>query len=269
MTDPSVPEAKRRRLQGGATLLRPFKSPLPKTARASNDQSSQLPLEAGIATPKNSPSGTVTGINAAATPSKQSRATSSSSSDANAAAAASAEFRRKRLALQSKLKLFRSELETIQQALQIESSTRDDELKALTKKWRRISQKAAEELLEAARDKVERMGGVRVWRENERQRIKRAQMWEDDDFYNGGEREAEAGTEGEGANRDAKEDARSVYVRNRHGDEYDDHDLGDSRLDKQNDNDEEEVRLEFHCYLIVHSLVMRLTLGKSRCLPWR
>ncbi|KKK23381.1 hypothetical protein AOCH_003793 [Aspergillus ochraceoroseus] len=67
--------------------------------------------------------------------------------------------------LQSRLAALRSELETVQQALQIESSNRDDELEALIVKWRRVSQNAADEVFTGAQERVSRMGGIKAWRE--------------------------------------------------------------------------------------------------------
>jgi hypothetical protein len=63
------------------------------------------------------------------------------------------------------------------------------------------------------------MGGVGAWKESERLRAKRMQMWEDDDFHAGGDGE-----------RDAEREER--------GDAFDDYDEGGRGL---KEGDEEEV----------------------------
>ncbi|KAE8364430.1 hypothetical protein BDV27DRAFT_115001 [Aspergillus caelatus] len=68
-------------------------------------------------------------------------------------------------ALQSRLAILRSELDTAQQALQLESSTKDADLQSLIMKWRSVSQNAAEEVFSGAQERVARMGGMKAWRE--------------------------------------------------------------------------------------------------------
>ncbi|KAE8151027.1 hypothetical protein BDV25DRAFT_139277 [Aspergillus avenaceus] len=67
--------------------------------------------------------------------------------------------------LQSRLATLRSELDTAQQALRLETSTKDTELELLIAKWRSVSQKAAEEVFAGAQERVARMGGMKAWRE--------------------------------------------------------------------------------------------------------
>lgn len=83
-------------------------------------------------------------------------------------------------ALQSRLSALRSELDTAQQALRIESSNKDQELEALIAKWREVSQEAADELFASARERVLRMGGVAAWRERENRR-REMESWYDAD----------------------------------------------------------------------------------------
>ncbi|KAL2824169.1 hypothetical protein BDW59DRAFT_89152 [Aspergillus cavernicola] len=66
--------------------------------------------------------------------------------------------------VQSRLSSLCSELDTVQQALRIESSTRDKELEALIVKWKQVSQDAAEEVFTGAQERISRMGGVKAWR---------------------------------------------------------------------------------------------------------
>jgi SEL1 protein len=79
-----------------------------------------------------------------------------------------------------RLSSLRAELDTTQQALRIESSSRDEELEALILKWRAASQDVAEELFASARDKVFRMGGVRAWKERAKKSRERWDGGEDD-----------------------------------------------------------------------------------------
>ncbi|KAE8371380.1 hypothetical protein BDV26DRAFT_276198 [Aspergillus bertholletiae] len=67
--------------------------------------------------------------------------------------------------LQSRLATLRSELDTAQQALRLETSTEDAELQSLITKWRTISQNAADEVFSGAQERVARIGGMRAWRE--------------------------------------------------------------------------------------------------------
>lgn len=90
------------------------------------------------------------------------------------------ELQKQHSILQSRLSALRSELDTAQQALRIESSSKDKELEALIVKWRSVGQEAAEELFASAREKVLRMGGVAAWREREKQR-REMKSWYDED----------------------------------------------------------------------------------------
>lgn len=198
MSQPQNPTAKRRRLDNAAVALsRPFKSPLPKSAQRKE------------ATDPNTPNATTTQSESAKeqqTPTHSYKPATSKSPHGSSLnfKTTSPEtdpeilsLRRKRLTLQAQLASLRAELDTAKQALRIESSSRDDELRALKLKWRGISQRAAEELFQTAKDKIERMGGVVAWKESERQRVKRMSIWEDDEFYAAG-----GGEGGEGGDRE-------------------------------------------------------------------
>ncbi|KAL4997867.1 hypothetical protein BDV10DRAFT_185859 [Aspergillus recurvatus] len=76
-----------------------------------------------------------------------------------------ATLQRKQRELQSRLSSLRSDLDTVQQALRIESSNRDEELEALIVKWKKVSQDAAEEVFTGAQERITCMGGVKAWRE--------------------------------------------------------------------------------------------------------
>ncbi|KAL4871242.1 hypothetical protein BDV12DRAFT_183891 [Aspergillus spectabilis] len=84
--------------------------------------------------------------------------------------------------LQTNLSKLKSELDTVQQALRIESSNRDVELEALILKWKKVSQDAAEEVFSGAAERVSRMGGVKGWKERTVRDFDR--KWEEEE--NGG-----------------------------------------------------------------------------------
>ena len=73
-------------------------------------------------------------------------------------------------------------LDLTQQALKIESSNQDEELEALITKWCGIARDAAEEMFSVSKDKVNRMGGLTVWKERAQ---KRQQAWDIDDQHQG------------------------------------------------------------------------------------
>ena len=83
-------------------------------------------------------------------------------------------LQRQHSALTLQLSKLRQAIDTAQQALKIQSSNTDAELEVLIRKWQLVSRRAAEELFAGARDRVNRMGGVRAWRERNR---KQSQGW--------------------------------------------------------------------------------------------
>ncbi|KAL3471984.1 hypothetical protein BJX99DRAFT_236326 [Aspergillus californicus] len=80
---------------------------------------------------------------------------------------------------QARLSTLRSELDTVQQALRIESSNREEELEGLVVKWKKVSQDAAEEVFTGAQERISRMGGVKGWRERMRNDCSR---WEQEEL---------------------------------------------------------------------------------------
>lgn len=130
-------------------------------------------------------------------------------------------------ALQSRLFALRSELDTAQQALRIESSNKDKELEALIAKWRAVSQEAADELFASARERVLRMGGVAAWRERENRR-REMERWYDADSL-------------------ADVDYDEAELESRRAEMADDVDLDDSH-NKENQTTEPEEEV---CYAII------------------
>lgn len=76
-------------------------------------------------------------------------------------------------ALILQLRKLRQSHDTAQQALEIASSCTDAELEALISKWKLASREAAEEVFRDAQDRVNRMGGMRAWRERSMRRLDR------------------------------------------------------------------------------------------------
>ncbi|KAF9884836.1 ERAD-associated protein [Aspergillus nanangensis] len=99
--------------------------------------------------------------------------------------------------LQSRLATLRSELDTAQQALRLESSTKDIELENLIGKWRVIGQNAAEEVFTGAQDRVARMGGLKAWKERMKNDTAQWEREEMEAWYGNEEKEAFSGAEGE------------------------------------------------------------------------
>ncbi|RHZ45300.1 putative DNA repair protein Dds20/Mei5 [Aspergillus thermomutatus] len=107
------------------------------------------------------------------------------------------ELQKEQRALQCRLSALRSELDTVQQALRIESSTKDAELEALILKWKTVSQEAAEEVFEGARERVSRMGGMKAWRERMQSDSARWEQEEMNSWYGNAEAEGFEADEGE------------------------------------------------------------------------
>ncbi|KAH8698825.1 hypothetical protein BGW36DRAFT_426515 [Talaromyces proteolyticus] len=194
--DDKHPSIKRRRLNEAASALsRPFKSPL----RRDNQQQSGSPAN------KTEENNTVTEGQGKRAPTTTNPARSSlpkpflpsttdkPSHDSHLASSIprhqrpttnpdpeTSALQKEQKSLLSRLSSLRSQLDTAQQALRIESSSRDAELHVLIQKWKKVSQNVADELFVSARDRIERMGGMQAWRERERE--KKMQMrWDDEE----------------------------------------------------------------------------------------
>ncbi|KAI4240214.1 MAG: hypothetical protein L6R40_005243 [Gallowayella cf. fulva] len=85
----------------------------------------------------------------------------------------------------------RAQLETTNQALEIEASGTDAELQALIRKWRSTSRDAAEEVFRSMKEKVDAMGGIAGWRRKE---AEGRRSWDDADE---GRKDQRAGFGGE------------------------------------------------------------------------
>ncbi|KAL4880157.1 hypothetical protein BJY04DRAFT_219437 [Aspergillus karnatakaensis] len=216
-----TPNAKRRRLdQASTTLSKPFKSPLrrapPPTSKGDKTPPSKLSTEDKVeddttvtqskAPPRNTqnigavnpahssiPTAALVGKidgNGHGLPSPPQ--TKSSITPARKPLNADPELQalhKHQRTLTTHLATLKSELDTLNQALKIESSSRDSELESLILKWRKVSQDAAEEVFLGAKERVDRMGGMKGWREK---------MTRDGEFQRGWETEENRGWFGEG-----------------------------------------------------------------------
>ncbi len=91
-------------------------------------------------------------------------------------------------ALELQIRNVRNEIDTLNQAADLNSSTTDAELEEVTQKWRIATQTAAEELFGTVKERVCRMGGVQAWKDSEKQKVEKRNEWssrdegaEDDD----------------------------------------------------------------------------------------
>ena len=162
------PPLKRRRLDSSSALSKPFTSPF-KTPLKSNPnapQSSPLHPPSTIETPS-LPKSTA---RPHATPSPTKHTSPIKPLSPSKPSPELLALRRQQASLQSALSTARAELDTYAQALKIEESNKDKELEALIKKWRLVSKDAAEEVFGGVRDRVNRMGGVKAWRDAEKKK---------------------------------------------------------------------------------------------------
>ncbi|MCJ1273128.1 hypothetical protein MMC21_000917 [Puttea exsequens] len=179
----SAPPHKRRRLENqSAALSKPFKSPFKSPLKAKTDTENNK--AAPISSPtKENPRAATSLIDSSSSPpsrppptltplSRRPPATHSPPSSEIFA------LQKKHTHLLNQLSAARTNLETSNQALKIESSNRDVELEGLVLKWRLASRAAAEEVFSGARDKVNKMGGVGAMRDRERQKQETAWGWE-------------------------------------------------------------------------------------------
>lgn len=190
-------QPKRRRLDPTCTLSKPFKSPFPKPTAV--EPAECLPRTPQ--TPKNSQSSTdkaalEESLTLLKTPSPVcplrkpirrrpglSTPTRSPLGDPEILA-----LQRQQSMLRSRLSSLCTDLDAANQALRIESSTKDRELEALIIKWRHVSQEVADEVFEGAQERVKQMGGLKAWKEQSK---RDAFRWDFEDESNGREDEGE------------------------------------------------------------------------------
>ncbi|KAL9608869.1 MAG: hypothetical protein Q9167_006318 [Letrouitia subvulpina] len=172
------PPVKRRRIEASSALSQPFKSPFktslkpsPQSANtATAIRSSDTPLEKNKS--RSAPKPLLTHTTPAA-PSPRlplPRTRPLSYISPSKLSPQVAELQKKHTALLTQLNASKAKLDTTTQALKLESSQPDAELEVLIQKWRRASKDAAEEVFSSVRDRVNRMGGVKAWKEREREK---------------------------------------------------------------------------------------------------
>lgn len=81
-----------------------------------------------------------------------------------------AELLQRKQRLEQQCKVTRARIDVMKQATRLRDGKEDEELEALARKWRAAARQAAEHLHGAAVDRIHRMGGEEVWRENLRQK---------------------------------------------------------------------------------------------------
>lgn len=164
---------------GSHTLKRPFKSPLRKAPDAepvvfsqsvSTDSSNQRLFVNSTIKWKSSP-GTQTPL-AGQNPFQDAHTSSATTPKARIST-----LQREMSSLQLRLARQLEEIDILEQAINILEKGKLGELEILKQKWRSVSRDAAEDLFVSAKDKVNRMGGVRVYNEKIRKRKMRQQEW--------------------------------------------------------------------------------------------
>ncbi|KAF4632481.1 hypothetical protein G7Y89_g5643 [Cudoniella acicularis] len=203
----STPAAKKRRIDTASqTLSKPFRSPF-KTPFKSPLKGTQAPNNTPVSTSKTSftaasrSNGTSKSILSNKTPnlslhSTPARPKKKTFSSPVAAAALNADpdiapLLRAQRELERTLKGVREELDVAEQARKIEGESRrkrgdgsgeiDGELVVLIEKWKGASRLAAEEMFGKVRDRVNRMGGPRAWKEMQKKQEEWQNNWEQED----------------------------------------------------------------------------------------
>ncbi|PQE03268.1 dna repair dds20 mei5 protein [Rutstroemia sp. NJR-2017a BBW] len=199
----STPAAKRRRIEAAnSTLQKPFRSPFktPFKSPLLNRNSPNTPASASGSTstpskPVNSPLSLSTPVatpialasRASAVRGKKTLASPVSSAALNADPDIAPLVKMQR-DLERQLKEVKQELEVVEQARKIERDSGegeiDGELVRLCEKWREASRGAAEELFGKVRDRVNRMGGPRAWKEMQKRQQEFQNQWDQDDVIN-------------------------------------------------------------------------------------
>ncbi|EKD12108.1 uncharacterized protein L3040_007396 [Drepanopeziza brunnea f. sp. 'multigermtubi'] len=208
----STPAAKRRRIDvASQTLSKPFRSPF-KTpfkspakddasqdttntrapARASAQSSTPLALKSSnslLSNPAKTPSLPPPSANPSRGPRSKKTFTSPVAAAALNADPDIAQMLRAQRELEKQLKEVKEALETAEQARKIEAESEkkdpegeiDAELVELIEKWKGASRLAAEELFGKVRDRVNRMGGPRAWKEMQKKQAEHQNSWDQEE----------------------------------------------------------------------------------------
>ncbi|KAI4100230.1 MAG: hypothetical protein L6R37_005602 [Teloschistes peruensis] len=155
----SSPPKKRQRTTTQNPLYKPFKIPLKTTtsnAASSSRNSSATPSAKSTERPRSEPN----------LPRNTPHLTHKTLSSPTKPSPHLDQLQKKHTALLNELSSLRENLETTNQALAIESST-DTELEGLIRKWRFATNDAAEEVFGIMKERVDGMGGYKIWRAKE------------------------------------------------------------------------------------------------------
>lgn len=178
------PASKRRRLNASSStklsqpFKSPFKTPLKQTSTdpAAHTSSNHRPLPLNPATPRAPstpvyPTTTTTPLPKSDHPVVARTAATSRARGIPATPSPQlARVQKRHTALLGTLASARASLETHAQALKLETSSTDLELERLVAKWKGVSREAAEEVFAVVAARVEGMGGVKGWRQQEREK---------------------------------------------------------------------------------------------------
>ncbi|KAL8706085.1 MAG: hypothetical protein Q9201_000850 [Fulgogasparrea decipioides] len=247
---PSPPK-KRQRVGKSTVLTKPFKTPL-KASPSPETNAVVLP-----STPRNdrkilaitsTPTVVPSTRNYSSNSLHQSRCRTSFSSPAKPSPYLD-QLQKRHTALLNQLSSLRASLETTNQALEIEASTKDTELETLIQKWKITSRDAAEKVFAIMKEKVDAMGGLRAWRKQDKERA------------NGWESELE---EGKKETRGGNNHNQVELEETREGE--DDIEVGKASQEEAVDEDEIAVALSILCgltYALFENPVVRKDLTQS------
>ncbi|KAG4424281.1 hypothetical protein IFR04_002522 [Cadophora malorum] len=205
----STPAAKRRRIDvASQTLSKPFRSPFktpfksPIKEGQAQETTTSTPAQAStplaskitdslLSSPAKTPS-----LSAPSTSTRGTRTKKTFSSPVAAAALNAdpdiAPMLKAQRELEKQLREVKEELDTAEQARQIEADSQkrdsdgdlDGELVELIEKWKGASRLAAEELFGKVRDRVNRMGGPRAWKEMQKKQEENRNAWDQEEQTN-------------------------------------------------------------------------------------
>ncbi|KAJ5131261.1 uncharacterized protein N7515_007300 [Penicillium bovifimosum] len=166
--------SKRRRTDAAAALSKPFKSPLRRPVPTSTNDlpstpvASKTPIGTQVSATPTTPREPQLDPNpphpATPVPSQRKRSRYSLETPLAPPDPEVLELQKQQRALQSQVDALRAKLETANQALKLESSTKTTELQTLISKWRLVSQDAADEVFVGAKERVSGMGGLTAWK---------------------------------------------------------------------------------------------------------
>ncbi|PVH74343.1 hypothetical protein DL98DRAFT_658825 [Cadophora sp. DSE1049] len=205
----STPAAKRRRIDvASQTLSKPFRSPFKTPFKSPVKDGQAHDTTTSIPAPTSTPLASKTTNSLLSNPAKTPSLPAPSSSNRGprtkktfsspvAAAALNADpdiasMLKAQRELEKQLREVKEELDTVEQARKIEADSQkrdpdgdiDGELVKLIEKWKGASRLAAEELFGKVRDRVNRMGGPRAWKEMQKKQQENRNSWDQEEQNN-------------------------------------------------------------------------------------